>query len=206
MAYIYTNKNKTRKCLKKIRQIINCVQNDLRDKIRFHPQLVGSNKYSLVTTNGINGYYDVDFTFIITESVNWEPYNIRKLIFNSIKKYYEVYGFNGLEEGKRSIKLKYSVNNQLKYYVEIAIYTYIKEQPYILKFDKTNHSYIWNEESMDIYNLEYKFYLIKKNNLWEEFRNLYLWKKNSHLTANNNMKSLYIYKETVNEIFQKYFD
>ncbi len=205
MAYEYLNTNKVKKCVQKSRLLINKVQNYLRSKISIDPRLIGSKKYSLITVNGKKGYFDIDFTLVITKSDNWDANYLKKTIFDTFQRFYCYFGFNKIEQGSRSIKLKFSENGEMKYYIELAIYTYDNQNnPFILKFDKRSQKMIWNPEDIDIDELDAKLKQIKKSGLWNEFREIYLDKKNYYLHNNINMKSLSIYKETVNEIYQKY--
>ncbi len=203
MAYKYISKSKAKKYVKKSRKVIKHVQENLSN-ISFEAKLVGSNKYSLVTTNSNTGCFDVDFTLIITKYDNCDAKFIKNKIMSSFQECYEKFGFNGFKEGSRSMKLMFSENNQLKYYTEIAIYKYDEEgYPCILKFDKKSQKMIWNREDIDIELLDKQIYSIKKCGYWNKFRDKYLDKKNYYLKNNEHRKSFSIYKETANEIIQE---
>lgn len=75
-------------------------------------------------------------------------------------------------------------------------------QQYI-RFNKNQNSYSWEYQPKGFYLLDEKVSKIKKAGLWQEVRDLYLYKKCSN--EDQNKKSRSIFAETVNEIFNKYF-
>lgn len=75
-------------------------------------------------------------------------------------------------------------------------------QQYI-HFNKKQQSYGWQHQPKSYYELDERIALIKKHNLWQEVRDLYLYKKNNNPMGK---KSRALFAETINDIIQQNFE
>ena len=116
-------------------------------------------------------------------------------------------GFRYCEDSTRVITVKHPKKfaDETEYSCDICIvYEYVdkggeKHQQYI-RHQKSQNNYIWVQQSKK-YCLERKVRWIKGENLWDDVRDLYLYKKNSNQSPYK--KSRALYAETIHEICQK---
>ncbi len=195
----------------RIQSLIRQTQSALRKDFKFNPMLVGSTKYRLASKLGNKNEFDFDITLVITKEKNknnkkLEAIDIRNKILTQLKKFAEANGFHkNIDNDTRTLKLKhYNAKKVIDFRVELAIYKYINGEPYINRYDKNKNKFEWKKDSDDIAELNSEFGKIKKSGLWTEFRELYFKNKNKHHNNNEERKSISVYRETINEIKQKY--
>lgn len=209
-SYVPIPKKEYKKYSPRVLSIIRQAQCGLRKYFKFNPMLVGSTKYRLASTLGNKNEFDFDITLVITKEKNkdkkqLEAIDIRNKILEQLQKLARVHDFHeNVDNDTRTLKLKHFTNDVIDFKVELAIYKYIDGQPYINRYDKEKEVCEWQKDSNDIIMLNQEFAKIKKKGLWTEFRNLYFENKNKHHDKNEERKSISVYKETINEIKQKY--
>ena len=101
-----------------------------------------------------------------------------------------------------TLKKVNTVKSKIEYSCDIAIVNDYEEedcprQEYI-RFNKKHRTYAWTEQPSPLL-LEDMVYKIKQNNMWNEVRELYLYKKN--INTDSHKKSRSLYAETVKEIY-----
>ena len=203
----YMKKNEYKESGIHCREIIRDVQEDLKDTFHFNIHLIGSCKSRLMMRNG-KGPYDFDYSLEIVKDkkeLESDPKEIREIVFNSFQKFAEKHSFSKMENSTRVIKLKSHSNkiqNHIEYSMEVAIIKKLLKTNNMntIIFDKENERYIWNEEE-DISNLNPRFRELRKT-CWIEFKEKYKKKKNNNLDKNSQMKSISLFKETINELEQ----
>lgn len=201
-TYKYVTKNEYKSQSTIIWNIIRNVQKKLKNEMgaRLNVLLIGSTKHRLVTKKN-NEHYDFDFNLVIT---NWDnlPNNkkvgdVRQKIFDLLQE--EKDEKWTIKNNTKVIRLKNS-NDQCNF--EFAV-CYIKGgETFVVKLDKTISSYFSNEESHDIRTIFQDFSKIKGANVWQDFKELYLEKKNDE--KNEDKRSYSLYKETIKEIKEKH--
>ena len=177
--------------------------------------LVGSGAKNLVTQNADNPI-DLDYNIYIldTKSININNCcDIKEYIrkeFNSVLK---TNGWGDCQDStsaltteqrvfKRGNKTAFSIDIAITFKNDFGWHKLIHEKTGLVIYDR----YYWNEIP-NSRGLEERVYAIKLNHLWGEVRYTYLEKKNLYLQRNNNTHpSFIVYIESVNQIYNKYFE
>lgn len=233
MKFEFVTQKEVAQARKEIEQVILKVQGYLRENniLTFQYNLVGSaGKRHLVTrVIGGNKGFDLDYNLSIQRLLNNKYNDEKKMktlfmkLFNEFKpKYFEccedstsVFTVKRLDA--KTGNILYSFDFAIVYYYMEVIPNedfdedyddpddeyYEEERQKYIKHDKHSDTYYWELRPIAT-NHCYIENAIKDNNLWNELRDLYLEKKNSNKDPNK--KSRIIYYETLNEIWQKYFD
>lgn len=229
----YVDKSEYKPLRDYVESVIKQVQVDLREKgiVTFQFYRIGSaGDRHLITreVNGNNGF-DLDYNLSIQRLLNNKYNDEKKMktlfmkLFNEFKpKHFEccedstsVFTVKRLDA--KTGNILYSFDFAIVYYYMEGIPNqdfdedyddpddeyYEKERQKYIKHDKHSDTYYWELRPIAT-NHCYIENAIKDNNLWNELRDLYLEKKNNNKDPNK--KSRIIYYETLNEIWQKYFD
>lgn len=203
--YIYAKSSEVKFLTAECEEIIHFVQKELRDYFTFDIRLIGSGDKKLVTQNGENGPFDLDYNLIIQRDkknlIN-DPKKIKNLFQNSFNKILkERYnGFKYASDSTSVLTIKL-IDDGLKFSFDVAILIENNNGTYSrLVDDKTNgmQRYIWNKVSSSK-NYREKLIEIKNNGYWNKFKERYLKHKNEHLRKNDGVKSFSIFLETLNE-------
>lgn len=199
-------------CSNIINQLVQRINNDSIMTVEAH--LVGSGAKNLITQNA-NEQIDLDYNLCVIQ-VFGINFNDGKTIKEHIKKHFNaVLQNNGLNDCQDSTsalstnEIYFTKGNQTKFSIDLAI---VRENRYgweRLKHSKTgfvtSDQWYWNE-TPNSRDLADKACDIKDEGLWQEVRDLYLYKKNMYLRrGDNNHPSFIVYIETINEIHSKLF-
>lgn len=199
-------------CSKIINQLVQSINNDSVMTVK--AELVGSGAKNLITQNGKEAI-DLDYNLCIEEVFELN-FNDSMRIKEYIKKHFNtVLNNNGWGDCQDSTSVittekRYFTNeNKTPFSIDLAIVRKINGNWERLIHDKTGFvnldRWYWNI-APNSRGLSDKVYEIKKENLWNEVRDLYLAKKNIYLRRQDyNHPSFIIYLETINEIYDKHF-
>lgn len=233
MKFEYVTQKEVAQARKEIEPVILKVQDFLRRKgiLTFQYCLVGSaGKRHLVTrVIGGNKGFDLDYNLAlqqISEEYRKDAKKIKLLfidLFNKFKpKHFEccenstsVFTIKRLDS--KTGNILYSFDFAIvHYYIEEVSNPefdeeydnpedeyYNEERQEYIKYNKADGSYQWELRPI-AKNHVYIEAEIRWNNLWNDLKQLYLEKKNRNQDPNK--KSRVIYYETLNEMWQKYFD
>lgn len=193
--------------------VIHEVQDVLRDNFTFNYRFIGSSSRNMITYDSkTNRGFDFDVNLYVNDpEQNWSPKEIKLLLMRSIDLAARKRGFYPCENSTRVITLKkisFDPFARIEYSCDFAIMRDCidnkgrKHQQYI-HFQKSQNRFLWNEQQKG-YDLEAKEEWIKKQNLWDEVLELYLWKKNNNVGLKKKSRSLYA--ETINEIYQQCYE
>ncbi len=163
--------------------------------------LVGSGRRNMVTRNGENGPFDLDYNLII-RSMPPEFERAPKKLKNAIRTTLDPYlTAIGMTHGKDSTSA-ITYQHEPGFHFDLAIYRMLcDDKKSRLRFDKLKNAYIWNELP-NSNNIGRKAETIRQASLTNKLRDRYLEKKNQYLRDRNNDHPSYnVYIETVNEIF-----
>ena len=177
--------------------------------------LVGSGAKNLITQNA-DDPIDLDYNICIidTESININNgREIKEYIrkeFNSVLKANDWGDCQDSTSALTTEKRVFQQGKKTAFSIDIAIVIQNNSGWHKLVHEKTGlvnlDRYYWNKIP-NSRRLEEKVYAIKLNYLWDEVRNTYLKKKNLYLRRNDNTHpSFIVYIETVNQIYNKYFE
>lgn len=203
----YVSKSEYMPVKKEVIELITKVQNELRSSFTFDFRFIGSTDRKLITCDfSSNTGYDFDVNLIINDDEEYSAKEIKTMLIKAFQNHMSRYSYNKIENSTRVITIKFidHKNSRIMHSCDFAIvYNYTdkhgnKQQQYI-HFNKNQSSYCWNQQPSAIYLLPQKADWLRKHNLWDDVRDLYLWKKNNN--DNPNKKSRSLYAETINELY-----
>ena len=202
--YKYVSKKEIRYIREYCEEIIKKIQKSkLKDFLTFSFYLIGSGKTNLITINGDNGTYDLDYNLILQkdkEDLFSKPQKIKELFSKEFDKERNNFNIKKIENSSSVITLKFKDKNVN---VDIAILRKNNNGNYSkIIYDKNKNRYIWNEIKCSK-NYQDNINLIRQQMCWNEVRDRYLFKKNSYLRQNKNISSFSILLETINEVMQR---
>ena len=199
--YKYVSKKDIREYCEEIIKKIQ--KSQLKDFLTFSFYLIGSGKTNLITINGDNGTYDLDYNLILQkdkEDLFSKPQKIKELFSKEFDKERNNFNIKKIENSSSVITLKFK---DKKANVDIAILRKNNNGNYSkIIYDKNKNRYIWNEIKCSK-NYQDNINSIKQQMCWNEVREKYLFKKNSYLRQNKNISSFSILLETINEVMQR---
>lgn len=202
--YKYVSKKEIRDIREYCEEIIKKIQkSQLKDFFTFSFYLIGSGKTNLITINGDNDTYDLDYNLILQKDkadLFSKPQKIKELFSKEFDKERNNFNIKKIENSSSVITLKFK---DKKANVDIAILRKNNNGNYSkIIYDKNNNRYIWNEIKCSK-NYQDNINLIKQQMCWNEVRDRYLFKKNSYLKQSKNISSFSILLETINEVMQR---
>ena len=203
----YVTKNERKKEKAKLIQLLNLVQDEVRKKFTFRFDFVGSDKRNMVTCDRKSNIgYDFDVNIEVNDDdENYSPKMIKTILIKAFNKYANKFNYSQCENNTRVITIKVVDNDQskIKHSCDFAIVNNCKngQQQYI-RFNKNRNSYSWDYQGKGFYQLPEKIRFCKDNKLWNEVKEMYLYKKNT--SKDLNKKSRSIFAETINQICDKY--
>lgn len=193
---------------KEVEELINLVQDKVRNLFTFSYRFVGSVDRNMVTRDvNSNIGYDFDVDLRLNNDEQYDPKNIKHVIMNAFNFYNNLYNYGYCENSTRviTIKVKDIKNSRILHSCDFAIVRDLDNnvQQYI-RFNKGKNLYYWEFQRKGFYYLNDKIEDIVDNNLWQNVRDLYLDKKNYNTNLNKKSRSLFV--ETVNEIYDYFFE
>lgn len=173
--------------------------------------LVGSGMKNLVTRNGDESFdidYNIEFKNIPISQLN--PQKIKDYIMNFLNEIIvtEREAFKNCQDSTSAITSRLVYNGKLKFSFDIAILAKNNDGDYCrLIHNKKGdiNSYHWDKipKSKRIYK---RFDKLKQDGFFDELKKIYLEKKNFYLIHNDHYHSSFtIFKETVNQMYNKYY-
>lgn len=209
--YISKEDPKVVKAYGEILNVLEEVQDLVREEFTFRFDVVGSYKSNMITYDAkSNVGYDFDIDIEVNDSGNkFPPKKLKNMLQNAISDVCTKYGYDCPENSTRvlTIKMKNREKSCIIHSCDFAIVTnYIDGEGYegwkYIHYDKTHRKYTWCKQPKGYYMLPDKVDWIKENGLWNALRDLYIEKKNRNDDPNVHSRS--IFAITVHEICQKY--
>ncbi len=205
--YIFVPKNEIKEVSAAVRTIINNVQKSfLRDYFTFEFFLIGSGAKNLVTQNGDEGPFDLDYNFVIQKDkqglIN-NPKKIKDLFIQAFNDANPNLGFEPANNSTSVITSRLIYGNKLHFSLDVAILCEGNNGNYLkIVQNKTNGQYYWNEIRSS---REYKSKMdvIKKEGLWNVLREKYLDRKNLYLSRGEAKESFSVLLEVLNELYSQ---
>ena len=192
-------------------EIIHKLQEEVRDKFTFKYQFVGSSKRNMITRdrNSNNGF-DFDVNIGVNDpDENYSPKEIRDILRRGLDKVNRPYQHSLLRYGYTedstrvlTIKVKDKENSRILHSCDFCIvYDYGNGCQQYIRYNKQQNNYSWENQPKGYVELPSKIEWIKKQGLWQQVRDYYIYKKN--INDNPDKHSRTIFAETVHEIWQK---
>lgn len=202
----YVTKNEAKPLKDELYQILYEVQDLVRDNFTFKFTPVGSSSRNMITYDTKS---NIGFDFDINIEVNdgeqdFKPKEIRTIIRNAIDRVAPRYGYRHCEDSTRVLTIK-KVNTwsaSIIHSCDFAIvYNYKDGRQQYIKFNKESNYYSWEFQGKGFVGLEKKIDWLKKEKLWDELLDYYLFKKDTNDNPDKHSRS--IFAESINEMCQK---
>lgn len=201
----YVKKSEYMPAKKQLINLLNDVQDELRDDFTFQFYFIGSTNRNMITRDKKSNV-GFDFDIDCYPNASWDTYKAkvwRDKLINAINKHVKKYGYATCENSTRviTIKVKDKQNSRILYSCDIAIaFDFDDDSSYYIYYNKKQNSFDWKERP-NPYEVEEKADDIKEEGYWEEVKDLYIYLKN-----NSDKKSRSLYAEAVNDVYNQYFN
>ena len=202
----YVTKNEAKPIKKELYQILYEVQDLIRDKFTFSFTPIGSSSHNMITYDTKS---NIGFDFDINIEVNddnedFEPKEIRTIIRTAIDRIAPRYGYKSCEDSTRVLTIKkvntFTSRNIHSCALSIVYNCGDGRQQYI-RFNKDNNYYSCEYQGKGFVGLKKKMDWLKRENLWDELQDYYIYKKNCNDNPDKHSRS--IFAESINEMCQK---
>lgn len=200
----YVPKSEYQPVKKELIQLINLVQDEVREYFTFRFDFIGSASRNMITRDlKSNTGYDFDVNLRVNdEDEDYSAEEIKNILIRGFNVHNKKFNYDFCEDSKRviTIKVKDRKNSKILHSCDFAVVNDCDDgrQQYI-HYNKKQQSYSWQYQPKGFYMIGEKIDWIKENGLWKEVKDLYLEKKN--LNDNPNKKSRSIFAETVAQVF-----
>lgn len=204
----YVTKAKYSGAMEDLKSLIHKVQDEVRDKFTFRYDFVGSVARNMVTMDySSNVGYDFDVNVHVNDDdENYTAGEIKRILKNAFDKFNHLFKYDYSEDSTRvlTIKVKDTQHSKILHSADFAVvYDCSDGRQQYIHFNKKQQTYDWQYQPKSHYELGRRIALIKKHSLWQEVRDLYIYKKNNDTMMK---KSRALFAETINEIFQQNFE
>ncbi len=202
----YVTKKQAQPIKDELYQILYMVQDLVRDNFTFSFTPIGSSSRNMITCDAKS---NIGFDFDINIEVNddnedFEPKEIRTIIRTAIDRVAPRYGYKNCEDSTRVLTIKKvdTSHSRIIHSCDFAIvYNCGDGRQQYIRFNKDNNYYFWEYQGKGFVGLEKKMDWLKRENLWGELQDYYIYKKNRNDNPDKHSRS--IFAESINEMCQK---
>lgn len=202
----YVTKKQAQPIKDELYQILYMVQDLVRDNFTFSFTPIGSSSHNMITYDAKS---NIGFDFDINIEVNddnedFEPKEIRTIIRTAIDRVAPRYGYKNCEDSTRVLTIKKvdTSHSRIIHSCDFAIvYNCGDGRQQYIRFNKDNNYYFWEYQGKGFVGLEKKMDWLKRENLWGELQDYYIYKKNCNDNPDKHSRS--IFAESINEMCQK---
>lgn len=202
----YVTKKQAQPIKDELYQILYMVQDLVRDNFTFSFTPIGSSSRNMITCDAKS---NIGFDFDINIEVNddnedFEPKEIRTIIRTAIDRVAPRYGYKNCEDSTRVLTIKKvdTSHSRIIHSCDFAIvYNCGDGRQQYIRFNKDNNYYFWEYQGKGFVGLEKKMEWLKRENLWGELQDYYIYKKNCNDNPDKHSRS--IFAESINEMCQK---
>lgn len=202
----YVTKKQAQPIKDELYQILYMVQDLVRDNFTFSFTPIGSSSRNMITCDAKS---NIGFDFDINIEVNddnedFEPKEIRTIIRTAIDRVAPRYGYKNCEDSTRVLTIKKvdTSHSRIIHSCDFAIvYNCGDGRQQYIRFNKDNNYYFWEYQGKGFVGLEKKMDWLKRENLWGELQDYYIYKKNCNDNPDKHSRS--IFAESINEMCQK---
>lgn len=202
----YVTKKQAQPIKDELYQILYMVQDLVRDNFTFSFTPIGSSSHNMITYDAKS---NIGFDFDINIEVNddnedFEHKEIRTIIRTAIDRVAPRYGYKNCEDSTRVLTIKKvdTSHSRIIHSCDFAIvYNCGDGRQQYIRFNKDNNYYFWEYQGKGFVGLEKKMDWLKRENLWGELQDYYIYKKNCNDNPDKHSRS--IFAESINEMCQK---
>ena len=202
----YVTKNEAKPIKEELYQLLYEVQDFVRDYFTFKFTTVGSSSRNMITYDANSNIgFDFDINIEVNDDdENFEPKEIREIVRNAINRAASRYGYKNCEDSTRVLTIKKvdTSHSRIIHSCDFAIvYNCGDGRQQYIRFNKDNNYYSWEYQGKVFVGLEKKMDWLKRENLWGELQDYYIYKKNCNDNPDKHSRS--IFAESINEMCQK---
>lgn len=209
----YVPKEEWKPIKDKLIEIIHELQDEVRGYFTFQYHFVGSSERKMITRDpNSNTGFDFDVNIEVNDpDENYSAEKIRNILRKGLDKVnnpnpygYSILGYNYTEDSTRvlTIKVKDRANACILHSCDFCIiYECGDGRQQYIRYNKKQNSYSWEYQPKGYYNLSEKIEWIKRQKLWQQVRDNYIYKKNTN--TDDNKKSRAIFAETIHQVCQQ---
>lgn len=205
----YVTKKEYQPVKNELIELINLVQDEVREYFTFRYDFIGSASRNMITRDeDSNVGYDFDVNLRVNDDEeNYSAKEIKQILMNGFNHYNHLFDYDYCEDSKRviTIKVKDRKNSRILHSCDFAVVYDCEDgrQQYI-HFNKNQQTYEWQYQPKGFYKLPEKMEVIKEAGYWQEARDLYIEKKNNNNDPNKKSRS--IFAETITQVYNNHFE
>ena len=202
----YVTKKQAQPIKDELYQILYMVQDLVRDNFTFSFTPIGSSSRNMITCDAKSNIgFDFDINIEVNEdNEDFEPKEIRTIIRTAIDRVAPRYGYKNCKDSTRVLTIKKvdTSHSRIIHSCDFAIvYNCGDGRQQYIRFNKDNNYYFWEYQGKGFVGLEKKMDWLKRENLWGELQDYYIYKKNCNDNPDKHSRS--IFAESINEMCQK---
>ena len=204
--YEYVSKSEYAPIKKELVEIVHELQDSVRDYFTIDFRFVGSANRNMITCDySQNRGFDFDINlFPNDDDEEYSAQEIRELLFPRIREISRRKGYNKFENSTRVITIKKvdREHSYIEHSCDFAVVYNGKDGQQYIRLNKNvfPNTYTWEFQPKGYEGVDKKAEILRNGHL-SEIKKIYLNKKND--IKNENKKSLALYVETINELWQK---
>lgn len=202
--FIYVPQEEVKPERNKIEELLHLVQDDIRDEyFTFSFDFIGSYSRNMVTRDlNSNIGFDLDVNIYPNDKdENYSAEEIKHILMNSFNKFVYRFGYSYCNDSTSVITIKAANHclSRIEHSCDFAIVYKCNDgnQQYI-RFNKEQQYYSWENRGKGFIDQENRIKWLKKKKLWNDVRDLYLYKKDANNNPDKHSRSLFA--ETINEL------
>lgn len=205
----YVTKKEYQPVKNELIELINLVQDEVREYFTFRYDFIGSASRNMITRDeDSNVGYDFDVNIRVNdEEEDYTAKEIKQILMNGFNRYNHLFKYDYCEDSKRviTIKVKDRRNSRILHSCDFAVvYDCNDGRQQYIHFNKSQQTYEWQYQPKGFYRLSEKIEAIKEAGHWQDVRDLYIDKKNNNTDPNKKSRS--IFAETVAQVYKNYFE
>jgi len=205
----YVTKKEYQPVKNELIELINLVQDEVREYFTFRYDFIGSASRNMITRDeDSNVGYDFDVNIRVNdEEEDYTAKEIKQILMNGFNRYNHLFKYDYCEDSKRviTIKVKDRRNSRILHSCDFAVvYDCNDGRQQYIHFNKSQQTYEWQYQPKGFYRLSEKIEAIKEAGHWQDVRDLYIDKKNNNTDPDKKSRS--IFAETVAQVYKNYFE
>lgn len=206
--FVYVTRKEYSPIREELIELINMVQDEVRDVFTFSFKIIGSAARNMITCDfSSNVGFDFDVNIYVNDDEeNYSASEIIQILKRGFDKHSRKFDYDYAEDSKRvlTIKVKDRDKSKILHSCDFAVVhdnDAERTQQYI-HFNKNQNTYEWQYQPQDFYQLSERIQFLKENRLWQEVRDDYLHRKNTNTVVHKKSRSLFA--ETINALYHQY--
>lgn len=202
----YVSKKEAAPYKSQLIELLNRVQDYVRDELTFQFAFIGSSSRNMITydpTTNVGFDFDVNIA-VNDDNEDYSPEDIRTILHEAFSHFMRDYAYTKCEQSTRVISMKAvdPRHSRITHSCDFAVVYEGQDGQQYIRFNKVRNYFSWEFQTQPYKELESRADYLKTNGHWDEVLDVYLEKKNSNDNPDKHSRSLYA--ETINECFSRH--